>query len=116
MCDLCDPSPLPAGVRGDSLALGVLHAALLLGPAHPVELPADPLRPSLSGPGESRAECTGPDRIDRIGGLLLSFSLLRGRQLVSKRNDDVCFHKIIFAELNSEKSFLDTTCIFDLLH
>lgn len=62
MCDPCDPSPLPAGVRGDSLALGVLHAALLLGPAHPVELPADPLRSSQSGPGESGADRTGRHR------------------------------------------------------
>lgn len=60
MSDLCDPPtpPQPAGVRGDSLALGVLHAALLLGPAHPVELPPDPLRSSQSGPGESGADRT----------------------------------------------------------
>lgn len=68
MCDLCDPSPLPAGVRGDGLALGVLHAALLLGPAHPVELPADPLRSSQSGPGESGG------RPDRTGQPLLFFA------------------------------------------
>lgn len=87
MCDPCDPSPLPAGVRGDSLALGVLHAALLLGPAHPVELPADPLRSSQSGPGESGADRTGPHHC--CSPLLATFpssdvaffikSLLRGR-------------------------------------
>lgn len=44
--DLCDP--LPAGVPGDSVVLGVLHAALLPGPVHLMELPPDPLRPSQS--------------------------------------------------------------------
>lgn len=59
MSDLCvPPQPPPAGVRGDSLALGILHAALLLGPAHPVELPPDPLRSSQSGPGKSGADRT----------------------------------------------------------
>lgn len=42
--DLCDPPP--AGVPGDSVVLGVLHAALLPGPVHLMELPPDPLRPS----------------------------------------------------------------------
>lgn len=51
--DLC--GPLPAGVYGDSVVLGVLHAALLPGPAHLVELPPDLLRPCQSGPGESGA-------------------------------------------------------------
>ncbi|KAI3377631.1 hypothetical protein L3Q82_008791 [Scortum barcoo] len=40
---------------GDSVVLGVLHAALLPGPAHLVELPPDPFRPGQPGPGESRA-------------------------------------------------------------
>lgn len=51
--DLC--GPLPAGVCGDSVVLGVLHAALLPGPAHLMEIPPDPLRSCHSGPGESSA-------------------------------------------------------------
>lgn len=47
--------PLPAGVHGDSVVLGVLHAALLPGPAHLVELLPDPPRSCQSGCGESRA-------------------------------------------------------------
>lgn len=46
--------PMPAGVPGDSVVLGILHAALLTGRAHPMELPSDPLWPRQSRPGESR--------------------------------------------------------------
>lgn len=60
MSDLC--GPLPAGVPGDSVVLGILHAALLTGRAHPMELPPDPLWPRQSRPGKSRTDGTPAPR------------------------------------------------------
>lgn len=55
-------APLPAGVPGDSVVLGILHAALLTGHAHPMELPPDPLWPRQSRPGESGTDGTPAPR------------------------------------------------------
>lgn len=50
---MCDPAaPPPAGIRADGLVLGGLHAALLPGAAHRVELPADGVRAPQPRPGE----------------------------------------------------------------
>lgn len=71
---------LPAGVPGDSVVLGILHAALLTGRAHPMELPPDPLWPRQSRPGESRTNGTRAPR--------------HSPSILSHKKKPVCFHRI----------------------
>lgn len=57
----CDPAaPPPAGIRADSLVLGDLHAALLPGAAHCVELPPDGVWAPQPRPGEWLTFTTAP--------------------------------------------------------